>query len=94
VDGQLVGDAVFGVGRNKHFMGSLQAVQDIVFVHPQARGGIGRQLLAHCDKALGKEGVQVVYQHQKLAHPALGEVLRSLGYEPVEVIWAKRLDKE
>lgn len=92
--GQMAGYAVYGVGRNKHYMGSLQAVQDLIYVNPADRGGTGRQLLRTSEQELKAEGVQVVYQHQKLAHPALGELLRSEGYEAVEVIWAKRLDKE
>lgn len=92
--GQLAGYAVFGVGQNKHYMSSLQAVQDLIYVNPADRGGIGRQLVRTSEQELKAEGVQVVYQHQKLAHPALGELLRSEGYEAIEVIWAKRLDKE
>lgn len=93
-DGALIGYAVFGVGRNKHYQSSVQAVQDILFVDPRDRGGVGRLLIRASDAQLKSEGVQVVYHHQKLSHPALGELLRGEGYEPVEVIWAKRLDKE
>jgi predicted N-acetyltransferase YhbS len=93
-EGALVGYAIFGVGRNKHYMDSVQAVQDVLFVDPSDRGGVGRMLVRECDRQLKEEGVQVVYHHQKLAHQALGHLLRSEGYEPVEVIWAKRLDKE
>lgn len=92
--GRITGYVVFGVAANKHYMTSVQAVQDILFVDPRDRGGVGRQLIRSSDAALKAEGVQVVYHHQKLAHPALGELLRGEGYEPVEVIWAKRLDKE
>lgn len=93
-DGRLIGYVIFFVARNKHYMGSVQATQDILFVDPQERGGVGRQLLRESEAQLKAEGVQVVYHHQKLSHPVLGDLLRSEGYEPVEVIWAKRLDKE
>lgn len=93
-DTALVGYAVFAVGRHQHYRTCLQAVQDIVFVDPRDRGGVGRQLVRAAEEQFRKEGVQVVYQHQKIAHPALGELLRSEGYEPIEVLWAKRLDKE
>jgi hypothetical protein len=93
-DGKLAGYGIFGVSHNRHYMQSVQAVQDILFVDPNSRGGAGRLLVRTVDEHMKREGVQVIYQHQKLAHPALGELLRSEGYEPVEVIWAKRLDKE
>jgi GNAT superfamily N-acetyltransferase len=93
-DGRLTGYVIFGVSRNRHYMDSVQAVQDILFVHPADRGGVGRRLIRASEAELKAEGVQVVYHHQKIAHPALGELLRTEGYEPIEVVWAKRLDKE
>lgn len=93
-DGELTGYAIFGVGRNKHYMDSLQSVQDVFFVHPQHRGFAGKRLIRASDAMLRAEGVQVSYHHVKEAHPVLGALLRSEGYEPVETIWAKRLDKE
>lgn len=91
---QLVGYAVFGVGRNKHYMGSLQAVQDIVYVHPVHRGVAGFRLLRFCDAQLKAEGVQVVYHHVKPAHPVLGLLLDRMGYQDADIVKAKRLDKE
>lgn len=92
--GVLVGYAIFGVSKNKHYQTSLQAVQDIVFVAPEARGSAGVRLLRFAEKELKNEGVQVIYHHAKNAHPTLALVLHRMGYEPVEVVMAKRLDKE
>jgi hypothetical protein len=88
----LVGYAVFFVGLNSHYHSSLQALQDVLYVDPAHRGTTGLRLIRYCDEQLQAEGVQVTYQHQKLAHPALGIVLKRLGYEPVEQTWATRLD--
>ena len=68
-------------------------MQDILFLLPEFRGStVGFRLVKFCDEQLRAEGVQVVYQHVKNAHPMLGAVLSRVGYEPVETIYAKRLD--
>jgi GNAT superfamily N-acetyltransferase len=93
--GDLYGYAMFFVRRNAHYASSLQAVQDVVFIHPEFRlGTLGMRLLKFAEDDLRASGVQVVYHHQKLAHPALGRILERQGYEAVETIWAKRLDRE
>lgn len=90
---ELVGYGVFFVAPNKHYRSSLQAVQDILFVHPEHRGMTGFRLLRYCDRQLRAEGVQVVYHHVKLAHD-FGGLLKAMKYEPTDMLWAKRLDKE
>lgn len=93
-NGDLYGYALFFVRRNPHYASSLQAVQDIVFVAPEYRQGtLGMRLLRVAETELWGEGVQAVYHHVKLAHPALGKVLERMGYQPVETIYTKRLDK-
>ena len=90
----LIGYSVISVAANLHYRSSKIAMQDVLFVHPDYRrteAGIG--LIRFTEASLCAEGVQVVYQHQKIAHPALGVVLKRQGYEEVERIWAKRLDK-
>jgi GNAT superfamily N-acetyltransferase len=89
----LVGYAVYFVRTNIHYSGSLQAVQDVLYVHPLIReNGIGAVFIAWCDEQMAAEGVMVVYHHSKIEHPQLGKVLTRLGYEAVETIYAKRLD--
>jgi GNAT superfamily N-acetyltransferase len=90
-DRELVGYCVFFVRHNLHYKSSLQAVQDILFIRPDQRG-TGARLIKWCDEQLKKEGVQVVYQHVKAAHN-FGEMLERMGYEFVDLIYAKRLDK-
>lgn len=92
-DGALVGYAVFLVSTGLHYMHSLQAKQDVLFVDPSRRGrGAGIKLIRFADQALADEGVQVVYHHAKLAHPALGRLLEHAGYAPVETVYSRRLD--
>ena len=92
-DGVMIGYAVFFVRYNIHYMDSLQAMQDLLFVHPDYRKGrVGIKLIQFCDDQLRADGVQVVYQHVKLNHD-FGPLLKRLGYEPVEMIHGKRLDR-
>lgn len=89
----LVGYAVYIVSVHPHYKGSLQAKQDVVYVEQASRGRwIGYKLLKYADAELTAEGIEVAHQHQKIAHPALGVILKRLGYEPAEVIWTKRLN--
>lgn len=94
VDGELVGYSVHMVNLNPHYMSSFQAVQDVLWLAPEHRRGLlGYRLIKYADEQLAAEGVQCSYHHQKIAHPALGRLLEKMGYQPVEVIWVKRLDK-
>jgi L-amino acid N-acyltransferase YncA len=94
LDGKLVGYACFLLAPHSHYKGSLQAVQDVLYVDPACRcSTIGLRLIRHCNEALALEGVQVVLQHVKDAHPALGIILERMGFERVETIYAVRLDQ-
>lgn len=91
VEGVLCGYAVFFVKHNIHYKDSIQAVQDVIFIHPEKRG-FGRDFIAWCDNQLKAEGVQAVYHHIKQAKN-WGPMLEKQGYELVDLIYAKRLDK-
>lgn len=90
-DGNLIGYGVYFVRYNLHYKSSLQASQDILFVHPDHRG-IGARFIHWCDTQLQAEGVQAVYHHVKQAHN-FGPLLERMGYQLVDLIYAKRLDK-
>lgn len=92
VDGVLVGYAIYFVRSNMHYRSSKQAVQDVLFLLPEYRKSrIGIELIKHCDEQLRGEGVQAVYQHVKQSHN-FGPLLERLGYELVDLIYARRLD--
>ena len=90
-DNLLIGYAVFFVRFNPHYKNSLQAVQDIIYVHPAYRGKGGKFIL-WCDDQLRAEGIQVVYHHIKAAHN-FGPMLERIGYKLVDLIYARRLDQ-
>lgn len=87
----LMGYAVFFVRPNPHYCGSLQAVQDVIYVAPNMRGLASWKFVRYCDDALAMEGVQAIYQHLK-ASKDWGKVLERMGYELVDQIYARRLD--
>lgn len=90
---KLIGYAVYFVNPSLHYMNSLQAAQDILFVRKEyRRGTVGMRLIAYADEQLRRMGVQVVYQHVKAAHN-FGPLLERLGYQHVEHIYSRRLDK-
>lgn len=90
--GELVGYAIFFVNYNAHYKSSLQALQDILFIHPKYRGSGGRFIL-WCDDQLKKEGVQLVVHHIKASHN-FGPLLERFGYELIDLIYGRRLDKD
>lgn len=95
MDGKLIGYACFFVAVHPHYKGSLQAMQDVLFVDPACRcGSIGLRLVKHCDEELAQEGVQVVLQHAKVNHEPLHVILPRLGYEAIDLVYAKRLDRK
>lgn len=92
----LIGYAVFFLRQNIHYATSLQAVQDILYLAPSARGKlVGFRFIKWCDEELRKEGVQVVMHHVKAREDLdFGPMLERIGYELVDRIFARRLDKE
>lgn len=97
IRGELVGYAAFILNRNPHYKSSWQAAQDVIFVAPEHRNGkLGAHLILFAERHLRAETppVQVTYQHSKAsADLDIGPLLKRLGYEFVDTIWAKRLDR-
>lgn len=90
-DGELIGYAVFFVRPHIHYADSLMAAQDVLF---HKRGALGlRGLVKFADQQLRGEGVQLVSHHIKAAHD-FGAILERQGYELMDLIYVKRLDKE
>ncbi len=88
----LVGYALYFVRPAPHYQSSVQAVQDVLYLHPDRRGRTAYKFVAWCDEQLSIEGVQVSYHHVK-ASKDFGSMLEHQGYELVDRIYAKRLDR-
>jgi len=92
-EGKLVGYCVFFLRNNLHYRSSFQALQDVLFIDPDHRGMFGAKFILWCEGQLEYEGVQVVFQHIKVATQKTVELMKRLGYEPIDIILGKRLDK-
>ena len=91
--GRLIGYVVFFVRPSLHYVTSLQAHQDVLFVALDYRKGmVGVRLIRFAEQRLKAEAVQVIYHHAKRTNK-VGELLTRLGYELVDEIYAKRLDR-
>ncbi len=91
--GALCGYCAVVVKFNLHYAASCQAVQDVVYLVPSLRKQmIGARFLEWVDEQLRAEKVQVVYHHVKHTHD-FGPTLKRLGYESIETVWGKRLDR-
>jgi hypothetical protein len=92
-EGALVGYAIYVVATGLHSSSTLQAEEDCFYISPAARS---RQpwmpLLSLAEASLKAEGVIVMLQHAKQCVPVLGKILKQLHYEPVDQVWAKRLN--
>ena len=90
--GRLVGYAGFWVLPTAHHVGVIQACQDGVYVDPDFRcGELGSDLLKYADENLRAEGVDVVLHFVRHFRRDFGPILRRLGYQPIEQVWAKHL---
>ncbi len=88
----LIGYAAFFIREPMHYEGSVWAFADLIWIHPDWRNaGFGRQLVQFCEAELAKRGVKVVNLGEKIAHPALGLLLKSEEYSAVEVHYQKRI---
>lgn len=99
VDGKLVGYCSMIVRAHPHLMGSLQALEDVLYVAKEHRHGLfGINFIKAVDEALKAEGVQEVARCTQTPHedatPTHGRLLEHLGYYEKSVNYARRLDKE
>jgi len=91
LDGKIIGYSIFMLKRNIRYLTSIQALQDVIFIDPEKRG-FGMKFIKWCDDELRKLGVQVVYHHVKANHN-FGPGLERMGYELIDHIYGKRLDR-
>lgn len=90
-DGQeLIGYSIFFLG-HIHYKNSRIAVQDILFVKPERRGGLGYRFIRWCDEQLRDMGVQVVTHHVKIRVVDFSPILRRLGYELMDAVYTRSL---
>lgn len=89
---ELIGYALFFIAHSLQSKRSLQALQDCIYIQPRKRG-FGKLFIARCDHFLREIGVQIVYHHVPVKTDWQSALLIQ-DYKPVDMIYAKRLDKQ
>jgi hypothetical protein len=86
----LVGYLSMCLRRHPH-SDTLGAWQDAIYLRPESRQGWNAHgMIAAADGWLREHGVSVVYHFAPTAHD-YGPLLRSLGYNPIEIVWSRHL---
>ncbi|MDD5297674.1 MAG: GNAT family N-acetyltransferase [Rhodocyclaceae bacterium] len=88
---RLVGYAGFFVQPHLHYRHSVTAVNDVIWMAPECRGGVGVRLLRFAEIGLSALGAEKVYYHVKVDHPALGKILSRMGYTQAEAMFSRRI---
>jgi hypothetical protein len=91
----LIGYSIFTVHKGVHYSTSLEADEDLLFVLPEHRKGPLRSAVdAVRGRSVSADGVQLLKRRTKVAERLnFGALLERMGYEPIDVIYGKRLDK-
>jgi GNAT superfamily N-acetyltransferase len=91
-DGVLIGYNAFVVQRHPHYITTLAAMNDILYVKPDYRkGSIAIKLMSFSEKALKQEGVKLVMMRSKRLHD-FSTILKRKGYTEVETVYGKYLE--
>lgn len=86
---KLVGYSIYIVSPHIHYMSSVFAVNDVVYLSPEYRRGFtGIKLLKFAEESLKKEDVDVIHMHVK-NRVNFGGVLSRMGYQSIEEIYSK-----
>lgn len=87
--GVLVGYYVFFVRSHPHYINSLTASADVLYLSPEYREGLaGMRFMKWAFQSLWDIGVQRIVANVKLHHD-FGKVLERLGFSEVERIYTK-----
>jgi len=88
-DGLIIAYAWWFVITHLHYMDCMKAMNDVLYVDPDKRGGrTGIKLIQFSELELKKLGVHTIGMHIKKSFD-WGIVAERLGYEPVETLYEK-----
>ncbi len=95
ISGELVGYYVGIIQPALHYSGSLHAMTDISYVHPDVRHrGIGIKLFLFVEGLLRERNVKIWQAGSKIdsaLHESMDRALCFLGMEPTDLIYSKWL---
>ena len=86
-EGELVGYAVYSIGRNLRYKNRIEASSDGVFLEKPYRGKLSNELLNMADKFLSELGIHET--NYILSDDRVGKLLGRKGYKSKYKIWSK-----
>lgn len=90
-EGKLIGYYVSYIHKNMHYQDHLFAVNDVLFLHPDYRGGtVAYRMIRYAEEQLKALGVSVIMLHMKVAYP-FEELCQALGMDKAEYVYTKFL---
>lgn len=90
--GALVGYSVFLLSYHLHYVHTLVAANDILYLAPEhRRGTTGIKLIRHSENDLRRRGVKRIMWHVKCDHD-FRAILHRLGYADEEVVVGKLVE--
>lgn len=90
-EGKIVGYFAVLVTRSLHYADHIYANNDVIFLHPEYRKGFtASKLIKFALDCLAQDGISMVFINTKLHRP-FDILLRRLGFDHVENVYAKRL---
>ena len=90
-DGLLIGYSIELIQPSLHHKGYVNAINDVLYVHPNYRGThVPEEIIAFVGEYLKEMGV---YLHQltMTKHKNFGKLAAKCGYDPFETNWIKTL---
>lgn len=88
-EGRLIGYHVAIVATHLHYASTLHGITDVYWIDPELRHGITAvRMFSRVEKELKGLGVRKLFTATKL-HLDQGRLFESLGYKPVERLYAK-----
>jgi len=87
--GELVGYAGYFGYFHLHHRNKIHAKLDVIFIEKQNRG-IGTRFIRYCESHLKKTGVNIISMGVP-ENPKWGMLLDRMGYDKIEVVYAKEL---
>jgi hypothetical protein len=90
-DGKLIGYCIMFINYSMHYGYAKQAVQDLLYIKPEHRGGdMLERFIKHIDAELQAEDVKLVFQMVKPSRD-FGKKLLAMGYRHDETVYSRRL---
>jgi GNAT superfamily N-acetyltransferase len=88
-DGILIGYSVWFLVWHMHYKSTLKAMNDILYLKKEYRGGmLGVRLLQYSEEKLKGLGVHTIGLHIKKSFD-WGKMAEKLGFEPIETMYDK-----